>query len=416
MARHYSTRDFFRQMPNSLLARYFHAHGVFGDLDFAAMKETQPDELFAPWLGLADTQHHEMDAELRDISELSCEKGFRAIIDEAAWHFANDPEAHTAFVEQLATLANHFERAMTTFLDHHDFWKGATLFYHADSLAYWRKRTHLPRVQAAVDDASLRELASSISTFFHRTEGRGKNCVVEPFRRGILDYFFAYPEDYSQHSIEWVDGEFARRPHNPAFEVIYVYSQQDGSLDLNFRGPRRAVEPLQGMFATTILKLPELPPDPKDERVYDLNPLRQQGFEFVYNGGSGIQDVVVKKLRLSSRVTKGDRITLEANAADNPKAVYTLLAQAVPLHLYHVTQVELVASVITDASKPPKRVTIRITHPNSCSLKYDDLDLSLATCCTPPGSNRRHQPSRPTPRTSRRRLGNDAAGRLGRTR
>ena len=94
-----------------------------------------------------------------------------------------------------------------------------------------------------------------------------------------LDYFFAYPEDYSQHSIEWVDGEFARRPHNPAFEVIYVYSQQEGSLDLNFRGPRRAVEPLQGMFATTILELPELPPDPKDERVYDLNPLRQQGFE-----------------------------------------------------------------------------------------------------------------------------------------
>ncbi len=191
MARHYSTRDFFRQMPNSLLARYFHAHGVFGDLDFAAMKETQPDELFAAWLDLPDTRHHEMDAELRDISELSCEKGFRAIIDEAAWHFANDPEAHTAFVEQLATLANHFERAMTTFLDHHDFWKGAALFYHADSLPYWRKRTHLPRVPAAVDDASLRELASSISTFFHRTEGRGKNCVVEPFRRGPLDYFFA---------------------------------------------------------------------------------------------------------------------------------------------------------------------------------------------------------------------------------
>ena len=147
MARHYSTRDFFRQMPNSLLARYFHAHGVFGDLDFAAMKGTQPDELFAAWLGLADTQHHEMDAELRDISELSCEKGFRAIIDEAAWHFANDPETHTAFVEQLATLANHFERAMTTFLDHHDFWKGAALFYHADSLPYWRKRTHLRTCQ-----------------------------------------------------------------------------------------------------------------------------------------------------------------------------------------------------------------------------------------------------------------------------
>jgi len=30
-----------------------------------------------------------------------------------------------------------------------------------------------------------------------------------------------------------------------------------------------------------------------------------------------------------------------------------------------------------DADKPPKSVTIRITHPNSCSLKYDELDLKL---------------------------------------
>ena len=52
MARHYSTKDFFRQMPNALLARYFQARGLFGDLDFSAMKETQPDELFAAWLRL----------------------------------------------------------------------------------------------------------------------------------------------------------------------------------------------------------------------------------------------------------------------------------------------------------------------------------------------------------------------------
>ena len=50
MARHSSTKDFFRQTPNALLARYFRARGLFGDLDFSAMKETQPDELFAAWL------------------------------------------------------------------------------------------------------------------------------------------------------------------------------------------------------------------------------------------------------------------------------------------------------------------------------------------------------------------------------
>ena len=47
MARHYTNRDFFWQMPNALLTRYFQGRGLFGDLDFSAMKEGKPDELFA---------------------------------------------------------------------------------------------------------------------------------------------------------------------------------------------------------------------------------------------------------------------------------------------------------------------------------------------------------------------------------
>ncbi len=85
MARHYSTKDFFRQMPNALLARYFQGRGLFGDLDFTAMKEGKPGELFAAWLYLPEEQRNAMDAEFRDIFEMSCEKGFRAIIDEARW-------------------------------------------------------------------------------------------------------------------------------------------------------------------------------------------------------------------------------------------------------------------------------------------------------------------------------------------
>ena len=379
MARHYTARDFFRQMPNRLLARYFRAHGVFADLDIAR-GVAEPDALLAAWLALGDAAREEMDAAFRDIAALSGEKGCRAILDEAAWHFATDLTAHAAFVKQLAALANHAERAMTTFLDHPACWRGATRFYQAEVLPFWRKRTDLPRVPAAVDEASLQALAAGISTYFHRIEGRGTRYVVEPVRCGALDYFFAYPEDYSQQSIEWVDGQFGQRPHHPAFEVVYVYSQAEGSLDLNFRGTRTAVQPLQGLFAAAILKQHALPPDPTDERVYDLNALREPGFEFVYESGSGIQDVVVTALRLASLVTTGDRLTLEADAIGHPTAVYDLLAQlgaAVPLHLYRVTQVELAASVITDITQPPQRVTIRLTRPNACSLPYDDLGLTL---------------------------------------
>lgn len=378
--RHYSTKDFFRHVPNALLARYYNEQGLFADLDFAAMKETKPDVLFDAWLNLDEDQRNPIDAEFRGIFDVSCQKGFQAIIDEARWQLRASPDEIPPFVDKLSALPSHYHRAMVTFLDHHNFWKGATRFYHADTLTHWRKRKQLGHQPAAVDDASIRQLENMIGDYFHHTEGRGKNCEVEPYRRGEFDYFFCFPEDHSQQSPEWVNGEFSNRPHNPAFEVVFVYSQKDGALDLNYRGSYKAVEPLQRMFSSAILKLDDIPPDPKDNRIYDLNPLRQKDFGFVFDIGSGIEDVAVKKLRLSSRFNKGDRITLEADTSSNPAAIYDLLekiGKSTPLYLYNITQVEIAASVVVDADKPAKPVTIRITHPNSCSLKYDEHDLKL---------------------------------------
>jgi hypothetical protein len=380
MGRHYSTRDFFRQMPNRLLARYFAARGALAEVDFAALKETRIEPLFAAWLELPEADRNAMEAEFSEMHALSSEKGWCAMRDEAEWQLRERPEEFAQFMETLAAQEGHAERAMVAFLDYPQFWKGATYFSHADNLPYWRKRKGLPHQRARVHEDGRQALAEGIRDYFHRTEGRGNNCVVETLRRGELDYFFAYPEDYSQQSVEWVNGEFGRRPHTPAFEVVYVYSEKDGTLDLNCRGANKAVEPLQAMFATEILGLPELPPDPEDERIYDLNPLRQRGFQFVYDAASGIERVAVKKLRLSSKVVKGDRITLEADAAARREAIYDLLdevGKSARLSTYNVTQVELAALVATKAGEKPKAATVRITCPNSCSLKYDDMDLKL---------------------------------------
>lgn len=100
----------------------------------------------------------------------------------------------------------------------------------------------------------------------------------------------------------------------------------------------------------------------------------------MYDPASGIESVAVKKLRLSAKVVKGDRITLEADAAARREAIYDLLDQvskSVRLRTYYVTQVELAALVATKPDEKAKSVTVRITHPNSCSLKYDDVDLKL---------------------------------------
>jgi len=134
------------------------------------------------------------------------------------------------------------------------------------------------------------------------------------------------------------------------------------------------------MFTSAILKLPELPPDPKDQRIYDLAPLMHKTFEFTYDVGSGIDKVVVKKLRLSSRSKKGERIALEADTTKKPEAVYDLLAKisaSLPLNDYSVTQVDLAVTLAPEGDKLGKVANVRITYPNSCSLKYDALDLKL---------------------------------------
>ncbi len=379
-ARHYSVPHFFRQVPNALLKRFFAGHELFGDLDFEAMRETKPEALLKAWERLAIERRTAIEPQLREIFDMSSESGFHAIRGEARWNFGSDEAGYTAFVEMLAAKKSHCERAMTTFLDHRRYWRGATRFNHADRLPYWRKRRGLPTKPATIDKASRAGLAADIGAWFRQAEGRGRNCHVDLLKRDQRDYFFVYPEDFAGESIEWVANQFDRRRHNPAFEVVLVWSASEGALDVNYRGSPKAREALQAIFARNVLKLDSLPPEDEDEHIYDLNPLRQRTFQFVFPPASGIDSVRVSKLRLSSSVRKGDKITLEADTISSPLALYDVVeqaGQAFPLPLWDVDQAEIVVNLAEVGDKPARRETFRIGLPNYCSLKYDGIGLKL---------------------------------------
>ena len=367
MTRHYSPRSFFRQVPIDLLARYSESRGLSRELDFAA------------WLELPEEWQRALEAEFRQIFEMSCEKGTWAILDEARHRWRDDPGRLTAFIETLSSQPGHFHRAMATCVDHRECWRGATRIRHAGLLPDWRKRKHLGHRPPTTDGASLKHLADLIGAYFKRGEARGSHCLVDYLSQGGLDFFFAWPEDYSRQEMEWMDGELGPRQHHPAFEVVFVYSRKEGWLDLNFPGPYRALEPLQEMFATAILKLGRLP-DTAGGRVYDLDPLLQRDFQFVCGRDSGIEAVAVRLLRLSLRARKGDRITLEADDSIRPDAIHDvleILGERISPHLFSVTRAELVARVAADGGTPAGRVPICLTSPDSCSLGYGERDLKL---------------------------------------
>jgi len=375
MARQYQPRRFFRNVPNRLLEQYFARRGALADVDFGQLGETQVEPIYEAWLNLPEEARNEMEQDFQEIDELATEGVSKAILDEARWHGED-------LAGQFAALNGFHEHAFWTFLERAKYWPGAVALHRADMVpaSYWRKRKNLPRKPADVDPASIRKLEQKLSGYFHTMQGRGQNCKVDCYRRNDLDYFFAYPEDYAQANIEWVGKEFKRLPRHPAFEIIFVYSQSDGTLDIYMTGDRKPVPDLQAIFADAILKA-ELGPDEKDERVYDLNPLKSRHVQFIYGPESGIVDVAVKKLRLALFSGVGRRIILEADTAYNKHALYELLnqvAKAVPLAQTNVTQVGITVTFSHNSmSKKPSTRTFDVSWPNSCSLKHDGRDLII---------------------------------------
>lgn len=372
MAGQYSHKHFFRQVPHNQIASYFDAKGIDLGVDFSTLNEKQVDSLFVAFTGLPEEQQTSIEAEFQDIHAMACEGGVAALIDEAVFH------EDDAFVGSISAIDGLHAKVMWAFLEKRRFWQGATLFLHADNVSgsFWRKRNDFPPVPPDVEDGAIQALANSISAFFHKTEGRGRNCKVEPYRRHNKEYFFAYPEDFGLSAVEWVSNALKNRARHPAFEIIFVYCESEGSLDIYAPKNAKAIPELQKIFARTILKLDSLKDGTIDKRVYDLDPLGDAEFKFQVEPESGIDQIVVTQLRLTLKHGSKRRILLEADTKNNPQAVYDLLEKLNP-PAYFITQTRVKVTFEPVNGKRVRTRTFNITYPNSCALGYDGDDLKI---------------------------------------
>ncbi len=339
---------------------------------FSTFNIEQVDSLFADFTALPEDQQTAIEAEFQDIHAMACDGGIQALIDEAAFH------KDDAFVESISTIDGLHAKVMWTFIEQRHLWQGASLFLHADNVSssYWKKRNNIPNTPPDVEDSAINALADAISAYFNKTEGKGKNCKVEPYRRHKKEYFFAYPEDFGLSTVEWVGKNLKNRARHPAFEIIFVYCEAEGSLDIYAPKNTKAISELQTLFAKTILHLDELPDGTVDKRVYDLNPLADAEFQFQIEPESGIEIIKITQLKLTLKHGAKKRITLEADTKHDPSAVYDLLKLLNPPPFY-ITQARV---RVTFEPKPGKRArtkSFNITYPNSLSLGHDGDDLKI---------------------------------------
>ncbi|HUX90821.1 MAG TPA: hypothetical protein VMV48_09050 [Gallionellaceae bacterium] len=380
MAGQYSHLQFFRRTPKALLARYFQErHGVLQEIAFDKLKEKDVESIFQGFMALPDDKQAEIEAECQDIDGMACQGGVTALADEADYH------ADAAFPTTLSKIDGYHGAAMWIFLDYPQYWTGATLFLHADNIteSLWKKRNDLPHLPPHVEEEDTQRLAQAISQHFQK-EGRGRNCKVEVFRRYDKEYFFAYPEDFAQSGVEWVRNSLAPRARHPAFEIVFVYCQAEGSLDIYAPRNTKSVPDMQQIFSKIILKFDDLDEFAEDSRVYVLDALANRDFVFKYPADCGIESVTVHTLRLSLKTGKKRRITVEAETKQDPKAVYDLMDK-LSLPPFHVTQAEIKVAFSPTPGTRARLRNFKISSPNWCALRHDKRDLIIRKMLTDSG-------------------------------
>jgi len=374
MSRNYSPKTFLRRTPNHILKEYFRCKELLGDIDFDKLGETEIDPIFEAMDKLSEKQRNNIEAEFRQINEMACEKGILVLIEEAGSVFHN-----INLVPIFEPMKNHYEKAFWVFLNHPVIFEIACDLAYMDTLGSWSSRKVGAGLVPAVEEKDRRNLADSVSEFYKK-QGRGQRCHVDNYLRQQPERhcYFVYPEDYATTELGFDDeGKFYHRLRKPAFEVIFVYRPESGTLEVSAKGGKKVVEALQEIFCKTILGLDGLPK--LEKRHFDLSKLNDKTLKFVTEPADGIEKVTLRMLRLDLPGIGNRRITLEASPSNNEQPVYTLIEKAlnksnIPLDKAVITRAKIQIKFAARDGKKGKTLTFEISNTDRCTLKDNPLD------------------------------------------
>ncbi len=379
MTSHYTPKTFLRQVSHKLLGIYLAQAGIDLGIDVAELKPRSIDPIIDAINRLPDEQRATLDRDLHAIWSLASEAGLRHILDEAT-------DRSVDIVDRLQPHAGFLNKAILTFVEERAVFDGAARFAILDMVSgrYWKRG--LPVAGASVHDIGSRTqaLEAVLSEYFQREECRGKSCKIDHVARGARHCFFAYPEDYTSMPLAWTDAGLGPHRLRPAFEVIFVYDSQHGSLDIYFHGTKRTIDRLCQLFADVVLGIPELPPTSKP--AYGLQGLKSRDFAFIRPVDSPVTEIKVKRLGFVIPGGPPMKVGVEVDLPGDTQAVHKAVDRVfersdrssgrIPLSLAKVINAKLCAIIDPRDGGKPRARSFDVSE-KSCSLKYEGNDLLL---------------------------------------
>lgn len=374
MSHEYTLNTFVRMTPNELLKEYFARRGLLADFDFESINRRDVSSLVAVMEGFDEKVRSEVDQDFQDIAALSTRKGPVFIADEAEY-------AGLEVAEDLAKQENDYGLAMWVWLNHNPGPSG--LFQRSLLLALasemrWprsKRRRGIPSREPATDLEVTQALSGDVVGFFRR-QGRGRRCVVEYFQRRdpVRHLYMAYPEDYTQADLQIDEGQLARHPRRPVFEIGFCYRPDEGTLEVHAPGPDRDIEALQALFCRHVLGLGGLPERP-GKLEYDLEGLKSPSMAFPTDPEDGIVEVAVMALRLNDDRDWSVRLTFEVKPLES-RTIWDVMANRLAgglaaLDRMTVSQAKFRFTFAGPDGTEGSTFSFTVTRPDSSTLKDD---------------------------------------------
>lgn len=383
MARSFDPVAVLKTLSNSLLRRFLDTHEGHSHSDVPWTLSASPRRItfLEEWMSLAEEKREVMQATLQEIFHLSSDDGMKSLSTELR---AARPDSLVEFNR----MSNRLDQAMWAWLYHRDIFDHASLFATADRLSHGRswKRWRISQPTEFVITAEKKHaFEQHLASWYFTREMRGRHCRIHHVRRqGGIHYFFAYLDDWPNSKMKFAaDGQLQASHGRYAFQNVFAYDSQKGTLDI-FATPRKATdEALPRMFADALLGISQVSAA-RIRRVYRLDHLLSPQFEFQTDPADSIAHVQLTHMRVGHRNARPNGQYKELGFGRDQSLAQIrecvrkeLVELDADSDLLAVHTVGFRLQFRSRSNARAKSLSFYVTAPNTCDLKEKPEDLRM---------------------------------------
>lgn len=368
--REYDLRTFARRAANNgaLLETYAQRKNiqVATNKTKKLTKEELADSFSIAFHHLSEEERDAVNKETMEVYELACPAGFSLLHILATSKGIELPQELEDW--------NNCGKVLWFFMYQNGTFQEALAWFEIESRNGWRDTLNLKRV--TIDETLGKEdfLRQQVSEYYMRRHFIGRNCHVIHKQLEDRVCFRVLVEDHAKDEEIFKGGKVTTTGIiKPVKEVIFMYYPEEGRLRTKAEGGKDEVHELRDIFREHVLG--EDSSKPANERVFNLDKLKDKSFPFVTKPEDEVEYVKVFMLSIVNPFVQGERTIIEVDKKSSKEAIYRL-AQDRHLDL-DTDKVNKITQAKIAMKFPGKgkqgSVTIDLRWPNGCNLGEKEL-------------------------------------------